>query len=105
MDEPSASILATKPGFVSSTSPGKTTVDPPTSRPLTDTPPSLCNTAEPVSAAASEIGHRTTIIQQTDLRNADTLIAKSNSRTSEKNPSGSGPDRLLALWMPVARSN
>src|ERR1700678_4269438 len=53
-DDPSASRLATKPGLVSSTSPGKTTVDPEVSAPFTHTPPSLCNTAEPVSAAVSD---------------------------------------------------
>jgi hypothetical protein len=45
---------------------------------LIHTPPSLCSTADPVSAATSVRGHRTAMIQQRKHRKADTLIPKSN---------------------------
>src|SRR5271170_4515274 len=75
-EDPSASRSATDPGLVSSTSPEKTAVESATSTPFTHTPPLLCTIAEPVSAASSDSGNRTTIPQQRKLRNAHTLIAK-----------------------------
>src|ERR1035438_545879 len=73
-DDPSASRLATNPGLVSTESPGKTAVEPDISVPLSHTPPSLCNMAEPVSAASSDSGNKRIITQEIKLREPDTLI-------------------------------
>src|SRR5947209_5864259 len=98
-EEPSVSRFATNPGFVSNKSPGKTTVDAVTSNPLTQTPPSLCSTADPVSCAAIISGQQQIIIQQRRLRKIhpflidETLPAIYQMLMREK--SGG----LLAFWV------
>src|SRR5579862_3200063 len=92
-DDPSVSRLATNPSFVSSESPGNTTVESATSAPFTHTPPLLCNKAEPVSAANSDAGSRKSNIHETRLRKRDTPIAKIIFHT--------GPQRIVAAGSSV----
>src|SRR5208282_4615821 len=74
-DDPSASRFATNPGLLSIESPANTAVEPAISVPLSHTPPSLCNMAEPVSAAVSDSGNSRIMAHEIRLRELDTLIA------------------------------
>src|SRR5579863_3573197 len=92
-------MLATTLALVSTESPGRTTVDPVTSRPFTHTPPSLRKTAEAGAAsfATSDRGHRATINQQRKLRKADTLTPRlSFHNESLQNRSGKGVESSIS---------
>src|SRR5882762_8792330 len=69
------------------------------SLPLTHTPPCACRIAGPESAATSDAGKVTIIVQQTRKRKIDTLIPTTDFDDTSKNRNWRTRSRLLALWM------
>lgn len=102
-DEPSTSRLATKPGLVSSESPANMAVEPAISLPFTHTPPALRKIAEPVSAALSERGNRSSMTAEINLRRTGTLVPRLNCTHTNGNRSRGEPYRLLALRVRLSR--